>query len=97
MSNRTKVKKRVPKTPWLPSQTLLAALIFITLGIAILAKSLYLIVPAGVVLLGILFWGGITARLLGAGSKTLKQFITPGILVLVLLVVRIITILGKSQ
>lgn len=109
MSNRTKIKKHAPKppeieanvpsqpqkAPWRPPQTLLAAVIFVSLGIAILGNSLYLIVPAGIVLLAVLIWGGLTARHLGTGSRALKQFLMPGILILVLLVVRIITVLEK--
>lgn len=108
MSNRTKIRKRPPKpltptvrppepqkAPWRPPQTLLAAVIFITLGIAILANSLYLIVPAGIVLIATLVWSGLTVRNLGSGSRALKQFLMPGILILVLLVVRIITVLEK--
>lgn len=111
MSNRTKIKKRVPKlpeapanipsqpqkAPWRPPQTLLAAVIFITLGIAIMANTLYLIVPAGILLMAVLVWSGITARHLGTGSRALKQFLMPGILILVLLAVRVVTILEKSN
>lgn len=110
MSNRTKIKKRTPKpevpvnipsqpqkAPWRPPQTLLAAIIFAALGIAILGKSLYLIVPAGIVLIAVLIWSGLTARHLGIGSRALKQLLLPGILILVLMAVRVVSILEKSN
>lgn len=106
MSNRTKIKKRLlkpektlpptsSKAPWRPPQALLAAVIFLALGTAILAKSLYLIVPAGIVLITLLVWSGLTARRSGMGSKGIRLTLMPAILIAVLLIIRVYTVLNK--
>lgn len=66
MSNRTKIKKQPPisTTPpplqqrksFQPSPTLLGAIIFLTLGTVILAKSVYLFLPAGLILMAVIVW-----------------------------------------
>lgn len=108
MSNRTKIKKRPPKPEkisapppkppkpfWQPPQTLLAAVIFLALGAAILGKSLYVVIPAGLVLIGLLGWSAFVARYSGAGSRALRSMLMPAILIVILIIVRVFTLLGK--
>lgn len=107
MSNRTKIKKRPlkenasaplpepPKKLWQPPQTLLAAVIFLALGAAILGKSIYIVIPAGVVLIALLGWSGLAVHYSGAGSRAFRSMLMPSILVVILIVVRVFTLLGK--
>lgn len=108
MSNRTKIKIRAPKPEkivvpppippkklWQPPQSLLGAVIFLALGAAIFGKSLYVVIPAGLVLLGLLAWSGVVARYSGAGSKVLRSIFLTTLLIITVLAVRIYLELNK--
>ncbi len=108
MSNRTKIKKRPSKPEkisapppkplkklWQPPQTLLAAVVFMALGAAILGKSLYVVIPSGVVLIALIGWSGFAARHSGAGSRALRSMFMPSVLIVILLIVRVFTLLEK--
>lgn len=108
MSNRTKIKKRPPKPEkisvpppkprrqfWQPPQTLLAAVVFLALGAAILGSSLYVVIPAGIVLIALMGWSSLVAYYSGTGSRAYKSMLMPSILIVILLVVRVFTLLEK--
>lgn len=109
MSNRTKIKKKVAVSPkqrteptpsrerkyWQPPQALLGTVIFLTLGTAILAKSIYLYLPAGLILIGVIGYSGFIANRTGASSKGMKFILTPVVLITILMIARIYSTLYK--